>query len=408
MFESGFFYCPDNICKFLPLRGENYTIKNITIDCRGEDYVGIGKSHYSSISGKRIESGTVKHSFSNLNIENITVKGNSYVGVLGGSNVSANNCTITNATVTGTGDYVGGLVGCDDFFVTDSKVFDNCVLNGISNVTGLSYVGGIVGYSNNTSFSKCSSVANVEGKDYVGGLCGYFSNKSISQCSSSCNVKGENYVGGIVGNIYEEGSTVTIDMLNWDNETGFIEGDNYVGGIAGNLVNVNVDRCYSRGIIKGSTNYIGGITGRSEPYWSKSMIISSCFSIAGITIDNTEGYAGGIVGYGDAYWSPVDIRYCYFTGSFTNNIGIIGYTSGRSSSGVVLSNCLTTASSLGDATSTTDCEAGITEFTADHFAILNVGGAYSSTEKWDNGWPKFSDFSGNEVEAPGMTDGGDI
>ena len=101
------------------LDGAGFTIRNITIDRETEDYVGL--FGYAS--------GTI----CNLNIENISIKGNNYVGgVAGNSDGDIINVNIISGSVTGN-KRVGGIAGRID----NSETFpvDTSAVNLLSSVT---------------------------------------------------------------------------------------------------------------------------------------------------------------------------------------------------------------------------------------------------------------------------------
>ena len=119
---------------------------------------------------------TTKANFVGLNLENITIKGNNYVGSLIGYAVGGtpiNEIVAKNVNVTGTNDYVGGLVG----YRGDLK---NIIMKGGS-VTGNSYVYAIRGYSGyGDSYLRNSIVENmsVTGISTVGST-GYTSDNTV-------------------------------------------------------------------------------------------------------------------------------------------------------------------------------------------------------------------------------------
>lgn len=113
----------------------------------------------------------------------------------------------SSAMVSGTGFYIGGLVGvnCDGNITASYST-------GV--VSGDSYVGGLVGLHHQEDMavlSHCFSTGTVRGNSRVGGLIG--SNglgprESMStgpgdviQCYSSGVVRGADHVGGLVGYI---------------------------------------------------------------------------------------------------------------------------------------------------------------------------------------------------------------
>ena len=81
------------------------------------------------------------------------------------------------------------------------------------NITGESYVGGLVGYNDEGTVSNSYSTGNVTGEDYVGGLVGDNYNGNISNSYSTGNVSGYEYVGGLLGLNYG-----TVSNSYWDTE----------------------------------------------------------------------------------------------------------------------------------------------------------------------------------------------
>ena len=138
--------------------GGAHTLKNINI--YGYNYVGL----FGNIQGSYTQYSTI----TGLNVENIKVKGNNYVGGLSGY---INYAGIKEVTLTGTiignektGMYIGGIVGS----VTTSNVrIDSVIVN--ANVTGNSNVGGISGgpFSNSANVTAIIEGGTITGNDKV-------------------------------------------------------------------------------------------------------------------------------------------------------------------------------------------------------------------------------------------------
>ena len=116
------------------------------------------------------------------------------------------NHTISNLSINRL-DYVG-LFGRID---SSAEVENVGVIN--VNITGESYVGGLVGYNDEGTVSNSYSTGNVTGEDYVGGLVGDNYNGNISNSYSTGNVSGYEYVGGLLGLNYG-----TVSNSYWDTE----------------------------------------------------------------------------------------------------------------------------------------------------------------------------------------------
>ena len=93
-----------------------------------------------------------------------------------------------SGTVTGTGDYVGGVVGYNNGTV------ENCYNTG--SVSGLDSVGGVAGW-NDGSVENCYNTGKVSGGAGVGGVVGYNSS-TVENCYNIGEVSGSP-VGGVVG-----------------------------------------------------------------------------------------------------------------------------------------------------------------------------------------------------------------
>ncbi|MCL2083063.1 MAG: RICIN domain-containing protein [Oscillospiraceae bacterium] len=165
-----------------------------------------------------------------------TVTGKSRVGgIIGGVSgkdiiTDIDGCTI-ESNVTGTGNYVGGIVGQlrngrlvirddgdVDYFNSETYLLNNRV-SGIISSNG-SYVGGFVGSAKKYNNIRALGIVigNISGKNYIGGIIGRgwltnADNCKVFRCISSCvnctgtcvpgnaTITGRNYVGGIIGRL---------------------------------------------------------------------------------------------------------------------------------------------------------------------------------------------------------------
>jgi len=126
------------------------------------------------------------HTVSNFRLE---LPSASYAGLIGFSvERDIRNLGVVGIDVSGK-TYVGGLVGGKP---TGSVV--NCHAAGT--VVGYDYVGGLVGQG---SVTASNSVANVTGEYWVGGLVGWLEGDTVTLCYAGGNVKGYYGTGGLVG-----------------------------------------------------------------------------------------------------------------------------------------------------------------------------------------------------------------
>ena len=164
------------------LSAGGHTIRNLTINRSGQDFVGL----FGYLNG----SATVD----SLALVGVNISGKSYVGALAGiSAAKITNC-FSSGSVTGTGQYIGGLVG------------DN--------------------YSSSCSIAYSYSTCSVTGDSSVGGLAG-FNVKTVSNCYASGPVSGNSSVGGLVGQLYGSSSVVNSYSV------GLVTGNTNVGGLVG-------------------------------------------------------------------------------------------------------------------------------------------------------------------------------
>lgn len=364
---------------------------------KGENFVGglIGKdSTYDSM-------GSYKKYFMNSFSEG-DVKGSGSVGGLFGSVASAydkgmaiDSCYHKNGNVIASSNYAGGLIGRT--FNRYLSLKDVSHSNG--SVEGMGYVGGLIGYHYAYSGSVKNAFANahVKGRDYTGGLIGY-SATEIEDCYHIGNVYGETYVGGVAGfsiytviNSFNKGNIAGLSIIGGlsgkasDIVNSFSEGSVFGKSSVGGLVGVSqgtLRESYSKGNIKGTDDYVGGLIGKilyssgdgitrntilksyfvgevvgknyvgglvgidTTSVYSKNVtnIISKSFSSGPVT---GKSYVGGLLG-GNTYhsgnggrvYSEIDSAYHYggtVLGEGENIGGIAGYTSGKISNSYVVS-----------------------------------------------------------------------
>ncbi len=285
--------------------GDGYTISNFTYNAPGQDSVGL----FGYVSTGLQENGL---GIKDVTLTNSNVTGNNNVGALVGKLIyssSIENCFVQSGAVTGQ-DYVGGVIGRGSSGLIDNcynaaDVFGNSRVGGVvgnwigqiqnctsvGDVTGTSnYVGGVVGYitgdlTNDRKMIHCSSDGTITGNIAVGGLAGR-SSTIIDEAYSEALVRGESQLGGLVGdNNGQIQSCFSIASV-----TGTLT-STYVGGVVGSNGGTISD-CYNLGGIAGST-VAGGVCGRNE----SSGLIYKCYNLAGV---NGFSSLGGLVGQEDS------------------------------------------------------------------------------------------------------------
>lgn len=196
-----------------------------------------------------------------------------YVGLFGyvccGSSVG--NIGVVNVDITG-GTFVGGLVG-----LSVGGNMSNSYSTG--SVTGRSEVGGLIGENIHGDASECYSVATVTGEFGVGGLLGMHFGNMVNSYAIA-NVSGVNVTGGLIG--------IGSDDISYSYFSGNVTGSEEVGGLVGYIHRCNLSNSYSTGSVIGS-NRVGGLIG-----WMTESYIYISYSSGHVT--GTGSDVGGLVG----------------------------------------------------------------------------------------------------------------
>ena len=185
------------------------------------------------------------------------------VGDQTGGSVSASSAT---GTAAGTGDRVGGLIGAGAVLITASKA--------TGSAAGVNYVGGLVGEQTaggNILTASATGTATGTG-DRVGGLVGA-TGGNIYNAWASGNVSGVNYVGGLVGDMITtpvSGGHTIYPTISVAYALGTVTGTDRVGGLIGHR-HGTMSIAYALGAVTGTTN-AGGMAGA---YTSASRPVTS-------------------------------------------------------------------------------------------------------------------------------------
>ena len=192
------------------------------------------------------------------------------------------------------GSFAIGLFGA-----TNGAVIKNLKLEGgtvsISPVNP--YVGGVVGFAQNTTLTNVHSnqTINSNSYGYLGGLVGIiYNNDTIAESSFSGNLSGtdtDSYTGGIAGLIYDSASSITnsyttgtIYPPSGGYSIGGIVGSNFSGG---SITNVYSTVTFSAAGINGA----GGLIGLDDTNGGR---LENSFAAA--TISGTGANVGAVIG----------------------------------------------------------------------------------------------------------------
>ncbi|MDZ5649759.1 beta strand repeat-containing protein [Nitrospirillum sp. BR 11828] len=215
---------------------------------------------------------------SNLGLENVNITGSNRVGgVVGRANGggSLDNVYVTGS-ITGYGDFVGGLIGQDDQ-QSISNSWTDVAITVPKGYSGFG-VGGLVGWQRLGALTNVYALGDVYAPDSsrVGGLVGINGfigagqGASVTNAYASGKVTGNDSVGGLIG-ISEGGSIAT------SYATGAVIGVTSVGGLVG--INANpITTSWASGAVSlssGSATSVGGLVGTNGDSVSAGSIATS-------------------------------------------------------------------------------------------------------------------------------------
>lgn len=245
------------------------------------------------IAGINAKDAVIDNSESNSAVAGSMATYSGLGGVAGRNEGTLSN--VDNLGVTNGGDSessaVGGIAGINTGSIENAY--------NESFVTGGEKTGGLVGINEKSgSLVNAANAGRVEGKgkaQEIGGLVGD-NDGSILNGRNGGNVTGTTYVGGIVGTNRED-STLT-DIIN--DTSILIKGVDYVGGIAGQnagrIVDTEVSRTLSDGVVEG-VEYVGGIAGKNTGYIENPHNnISLRINTDALKDGKTAQYFGGVAG----------------------------------------------------------------------------------------------------------------
>ncbi|MBE6678772.1 MAG: hypothetical protein E7597_08275, partial [Ruminococcaceae bacterium] len=209
-------------------------------------------------------------------VSGLTVQGEAYLGLFGCiTDGSVKNLNIENATVIG-GDYCGLLVGRLYAYKGDGAV-ENCQVSG--SVTGGSYVGGLAGM-------VCAAAYD------------YSADAWVKESGAQATVNGDLYVGGIAGCAEARGNSKTATVLIKDCVSkGFVQAKGNFGTMAGGICGAlsakdnggnavaELDSCISYAMAVAEKLAAGGICGTAGAVGE--------YSIAAAANSVSYGYVSG-------------------------------------------------------------------------------------------------------------------
>jgi hypothetical protein len=204
------------------------------------------------------------------------------------------------------------------------------------NVQGVSYIGGLAGWTTltNGDFAVNSATGNVTDSNisatYAGGLVGWstITKGDFVSNSATGNVTGSTYQGGLVGM-----STISDGSFKINYATGNVTGTSvdgaYSGGLAGwsSVTGGNVDTNFATGNVSGAT-YVGGLMGLSTVIGATNSFSNNYATgnVLDTTATHIGTFRGGLVG-DNSSTNFTDNYATGFTavGTAANSGGLIGF-----------------------------------------------------------------------------------
>jgi hypothetical protein len=208
--------------------GNNHTICNFT-------YTTTATTGYIGLFGCISRADAIVESLI-LTDPNVNAAGHSgyvgsLVGCLGTGMISG--CSIEGGSVSGY-DIIGGLAGLNLY----GEISNCSATDGVWGVDDR--IGGLVGENCHGKISNCSAAGSVWGaRDRIGGLVGSNSG-TISSCYATGNVSGDSFIGGLVGYNFEH----ITNLISNCYATGSVSGDYNTGGLAGGNYNGTISASF--------------------------------------------------------------------------------------------------------------------------------------------------------------------
>ena len=240
--------------------GNNHTISNLYINRPQTWHVGLFGTTFTG-------------SVSNVGLPSVKITGYRFVGALVGESYGKISNSYATGSVSGSGWFVGGLVGDLTFYWWGSSALSDSYA-AVTVSGGGQYTGGLVGAASG-NISDSYATGSVTGVAEVGGLAGY-SQRDISGSYATGSVAGSGIaVGGLVG--YAPRGAITASYA-----TGSVAGsDDYIGGLVGFMgvsaeYTTDITASYAIGRVSttGDTSQIGGLVGARDSgnvtasYWN--------------------------------------------------------------------------------------------------------------------------------------------
>ena len=265
------------------------TIKNVN-----NYYVNIKARQRTGAIAGRDDSSTIQ----NCKVTGSVTGTAGYIGGLVGASYKEKVIECENkATVKGDFD-VGGIVGN-----ANETAITNCVNLGI--IQGRNATGGIAGYKHYGSVVNCINSGNVTGSgQYIGGIVGSYAGAKVQNSINEGTIQGTTMVGGIVGYMHTGAATIlnglntgTLKATAANSEVGGIAGRvTYATTITSSFVDCSITPVSTSkvGVIVGNTTVATTITycGAKVNVTAAASTVQSFYNAAsGVTVTCNDSYS---------------------------------------------------------------------------------------------------------------------
>lgn len=236
-------------------------------------------------------------------------------------------------------------------YPTDATIEYSDVVATMTGLTGRNIAGLCANINGACKIDHCTVTANVSGSSYVGGLVGWVNGGAactITNCSVSGSVSATGgSVGGLAGR--QNSNVATISDVS-SSMTVTSQGQNS-GGLVGQIAGGTITRCAvsgnvtCTGLSSGSNSLAGGLFGRVAIDSLKTLTMSCC-AYSG-TVSATGRQVGGLIGCNNGA-GTLSVSDCQVSGNVIAGGQWAGGILGAHSKGIVsLTNCLVTGSVTG-------------------------------------------------------------
>lgn len=154
------------------------------------------------------------------------------------------NCTFSNCTIIGTGDYVGAICNINTGTIENCSVV-SCEIDG--NKNSVLYTGGICGYNEGVIAGDSTKVygtirGKTSGKSYAGGYCGYNKGKITGKGSVGVEVEGSSDEEGHYGYVVGLNAKNAVNASSGQNSIDDIRMDGVAGAVLVNEANDSLSK----------------------------------------------------------------------------------------------------------------------------------------------------------------------